>query len=342
MQPSALTRQTWAFSRGDGSIIAPRLQLLPGGTIGGYLCVFEQRWAIREDCLEFYDQCGLVTTSFQVTERAHRQPRKLAGFSRPFPGTQHILSVVEDEQPPRPHLKPLLRRYPTRRNLVIVPANGASRHLRWERDIGDHERTWDLCVSWYGKDQPSGLGPHEYLLSQPGTMKFDAVYNIMSAEKGRWGYDYYWLVDDDIDTSWKTVNRLFEICQRFKLELAQPSLNPAGYVTHAMTAQEPNLFLRFSRFVEVMCPVFSQAALRACLPTFPLSPRGFGLDHVWPKLLGGTDAKIAIIDAIAVEHTKPFAQGYDLGAEMARDEEIRTMFGADLQYSITGHIVQPS
>ena len=342
MRAGSLIRHAWTYSRGDGEIIVPRLYLLPDGTIGGCLNIFEQRWSVQRNRLNFYDVDGLVSTSFRVTEGRIGRPRKLMGFSRPFPPTQHILTAVEHERPPLARIKPVLRRKPTRRNLVIVPANAGSKHLRWLRDIGEHERNWDLCVSWYGQDQPSGLGAHEYVLCQPGTMKFDAVYKIMSAGTGGWGYDYFWLVDDDILTSWKTINRLFEICRRFRLDLAQPSLSASSYVTHPITAQEPGLFLRFSQFVEVMCPVFSQAALRSCLSTFPLSPRGFGLDHVWPKLLGGTDAKIAIIDAVSVEHTRPFAQQHDVSHAIAMDEKIRTMFKVVPCLQITGQITQPN
>jgi len=70
--------------------------------------------------------------------------------------------------------------------------------------------------------------------------------------------------------------------------------------------QDPDCHLRFTRFVEVMTPIFSRNALRVCAPTFAESRSGWGLDWVWPTLCEreGLDG-IAIIDATPVRHTRP-------------------------------------
>jgi len=48
-----LINSTWRFSRGDGQLIAPVLQLLPRGVIGGYAHANERRWAIRNGLIRF-------------------------------------------------------------------------------------------------------------------------------------------------------------------------------------------------------------------------------------------------------------------------------------------------
>jgi len=40
------------------------------------------------------------------------------------------------------------------------------------------ERSWDLCVSSYGKDAISVAGPCEYLTQQPRQRKFQAIYDL--------------------------------------------------------------------------------------------------------------------------------------------------------------------
>jgi O-methyltransferase/8-demethyl-8-(2,3-dimethoxy-alpha-L-rhamnosyl)tetracenomycin-C 4'-O-methyltransferase len=53
-----------------------------------------------------------------------------------------------------------------------------------------------------------------------------------------------------------------------------------------------------------MMPCFSQEAFQKCVDTFAKSVSGWGIDLVWPKLLGLPSDKIAIIDTVTVKHTK--------------------------------------
>ncbi len=62
---------------------------------------------------------------------------------------------------------------------------------------------------------------------------------------------------------------------------------------------------RRTGFVEIMMPAFSRRALEMLLPTFDLSVTGWGwgLDSVWPKLLGYEN--VGIIDGVTAVHTRP-------------------------------------
>ena len=80
-----------------------------------------------------------------------------------------------------------------------------------------------------------------------------------------------------------------------------------------------NSLLRYVDFVEIMCPVFSTRALRVCRGSFRDSVSGFGLDHLWPALLGGARSRIAIIDSVGVIHTRPLGRNYVV--QTAIDEE---------------------
>lgn len=50
---------------------------------------------------------------------------------------------------------------------------------------------------------------------------------------------------------------------------------------------------------------FERHFLEACLPTFAETLSGWGLDWVWPHRLGAETRRSAIIDAVAVTHTRP-------------------------------------
>jgi hypothetical protein len=63
-------------------------------------------------------------------------------------------------------------------------------------------------------------------------------------------------------------------------------------------------------------------ALRLCLGSFRDSVSGFGLDHLWPALLGGARSRIAIIDAAGVIHTRPLGRNYDVVAAVAEERAL--------------------
>jgi hypothetical protein len=92
--------------------------------------------------------------------------------------------------------------------------------------------------------------------------------------------------------------------------------------------------------VEIMIPGFSRSALERLLPTLDESETGWGwgLDSVWPKLLGYED--VGIIDGTPVLHTRPVGQmrDADLGRRVLAESDgllerydchqVHTTFGA--------------
>jgi enoyl-CoA hydratase/carnithine racemase len=66
---------------------------------------------------------------------------------------------------------------------------------------------------------------------------------------------------------------------------------------------------RRTTFVEIMCPIFASRALAICYPSFGESVSGWGINHVWPRLLGKHGGRLAIIDEISVTHTKALGSG---------------------------------
>jgi hypothetical protein len=94
--------------------------------------------------------------------------------------------------------------------------------------------------------------------------------------------------------------------RRFDLELAQPSLSLDSYFSWGITVQIPTTQLRWTNFVETMVPCFKATLLVRCLPTLIRYISGWGLDWVWPRLADAEARKVAIIDRIAVTHTRPF------------------------------------
>jgi glycosyltransferase involved in cell wall biosynthesis len=191
-----------------------------------------------------------------------------------------------------------------RRFLVMARVGDKSLHAEW---LQGAERTFDLYLSYYG--------------ATPGRYAVDA--DQWRERKGpKWpiiqehlvddaalvsSYEAVWFPDDDLSVDAAGINRLFTLFSDHRLSLAQPALTADSYYSHEFLLRDEACLLRHANFVEVMAPLLSASTLRLLGPTFGQSPSGWGLDHVWPGLLRESDpeAKVAIIDAAPVRHTRP-------------------------------------
>ncbi len=341
----------WRFSRDDGSIVAPLIRFLPCGIVGGYTHRSERSWRFRNGFLEFLDIDDVVTTQFSDIQYDFAGVVRMTGPYRFNSNIQHVLDRVpmptaldfgqSSRQSQAEFVRKLTRESRSgRRNLVVIRANEFSLHPSWDRNIDESDRNWDLCVSWYGHEPVKDPGTCEYLTIQPEDRKFGAIHALFQPESPLWDYDQIWLPDDDIRTNWRDINRLFSICRRHRFELSQPCLEPGSFVNHKVTAMDDEYSLRYTNFVEVMCPLFSRDALRLCLPTFNGSISGFGLDHIWPCLLGRVHTRMAIIDDVAVAHTRPLGQNYDVSKAVAEAEKIQTLYGSGTPFTTVGGLLK--
>jgi hypothetical protein len=186
------------------------------------------------------------------------------------------------------------------RNLVFCRAGDRSLHRSW---IGDPAtRSYDVWLDCYGDDDHRYAADPARVTVARGTVKIQRMAQLLAEHSDALrGYDAIWFPDDDL----ATVERLFEIFHALDLSIAQPALADGSYYSHEITLENRAFSVRFTNYVEPMAPVFSRAALETCRRTFAESFSGWGLDYVWPKLLGHPRDRIAIIDEAPVLHTRP-------------------------------------
>ncbi len=338
----ALVRATWAFGKiGQEPPYAPQLQLFESGRLGGYADPNESRWELRDGIVVFLNRAGEVATTFSDVGR---EGGRLL-LQGPFHGNddRHYLREVDPVGSlAAAGAKPVARAdLLRRRNLVVLCAGPSSLHTRWEHDIDETDRNWDLCLSWYGDVSTFDEDPHgDYHVIQTGLPKFAGLASMLYEGSPLYDYDYVMFPDDDLAWSWRGVNTAFESMRTFDLMLGQPSLEPAGFPIHDITIKRPEWRVHFTNFVEIMVPIFSREALRVCAPTFGVSRSGFGLDHVWPRLLGDPPGRIGIIDDTAVVHTRKQALSYDMGEAIDEGRRVSDRYGATWRYDILGWIVR--
>ena len=201
-----------------------------------------------------------------------------------------------------------------KRNLVVVRAGIQSLHHRWQ-EIEYEDRNYDLLVSFFSDEAFSKFVPEpgvEAVLNEGG--KWDGLYRTL-VDRDVSQYKFFWLPDDDINIGARDVNRLFESMQDFGLRIAQPSLSPESYFSHFVFSQCPGFVLRFTNYIEIMAPCLHTDVLVKALPLFQSTMSGYGLDYIWCRWKEAGAFRAAILDNIAMHHTRPV--GKNLKAAMA-------------------------
>lgn len=192
-----------------------------------------------------------------------------------------------------------------RNRLVLSAVGDDSVHNTWLDNSA--ERTFDLCLIYYG-NQPGKFADVADVYIERKGFKYQMIHHLAQHELAEVlpKYDYVWLPDDDIAASTEQVNQLFQTASDYSLMLSQPSIGK-GETAYRTLKTQSDYILRYTKFVEVMCPLFHKDALEKALPIFNDTNSCWGLDWVWSSFF--EPEQIAVIDAVPVNHTRPLATG---------------------------------
>ena len=340
----SLISKSWCFVTPSRNTMSPYCKFLLSGYVGGIQNQGACRWDLVDNDIVFIDENGQRTALFDRFLFEQSGKLILQGRSLLSPEVMLVLherdpisSIAEDTGEVVLIPQGMQRK---RRNLVVVRANEASVHPSWPIDIPAEDRTWDLCTSFYGKETsfpPKDFA--EYHVLQNKDQKWPAIHKLFHKASPLWDYDYFLFPDDDIETSWSSINRMFEISRRQGLHLAQPALAQGSYYSHQITMRNNFFKLRFTNFVEVMTPLFSRYAMDVCAPTFAMSQSGWGLDYIWPHQLGSQTTRVAIIDETPVLHGRPVGSSYDIKAANAEMLLVLADYGAGVDKREFGGLI---
>jgi len=318
--PSA-TAGGWEWRDAAGAVNSPFVLLLPDGRIGGSAAARITSWRRAADG-------GIVLTDATGAEF------NLAASADGFSGQGQTLTPTGGWP-----IRQLRRRRLGRRNLVVLRAGDNSLHPLWLESLAGAERNWDLCLSYYGDQPHVWEAQPEYFAAQKGS-KYDGLSRLVEQDGFLWEYDYIWFPDDDLLIDGADINLMFALARQFDLALAQPSLAAGCFVNHRITEQQSDFRLRFTSFVEIMAPLFAREALAVVAPSFGLNQSGYGLDHLWPALLGAPLNRIAVIDEVAMVHTRPMGANYDAAGASTEGWDLLDRFGLCQNYTTYGGITR--
>ena len=197
----------------------------------------------------------------------------------------------------------IVRWEPTHRPYLLYIRSGkAPEYLRW-LDFSK-PRLWDLLVNYHAvPDNGPDLRPDMVVTGGVNKM---LAFNDLAATRPQLmeGYKGVCFFDDDLVTRFEALDTAFVTFSHYGLELSQPALTHDSHHAFRVTLHHPTFLLRFTNFCEPMMPIFSPSALKICAPMVGEAISGWGLELVWPHLLGNPKNKIAIIDEVQVRHAK--------------------------------------
>jgi hypothetical protein len=198
-------------------------------------------------------------------------------------------------------------------HVVIAVTGDVSQVPNWMLHFQETENVaanWDIIALFYG-DNPYYDCPQCIAIQRQQGAKFNLIYQFMQTplwkDTLRHQYSSMMIADDDLIMDVHSLNIAFEIFTRYNLTLAQQSVCKVdnSYTIWDPLYQEKENALRYVNWVEIMAPIFKADFFNKKVNyTLQHAFSGFGLDSVWPSLLGYPKDKIAIIDAVCMAHPR--------------------------------------
>lgn len=182
-------------------------------------------------------------------------------------------------------------------NLVIAVVGDESKHYQWLDKRFDPK--FDLLLINSGtKDYRRDC--HFYF--ELDGYKWNLIHQVVQENPWIKNYKNVWCAEDTISIDTFEINRMFELFDQYKLQLAQPSLSSIGMFTHPLTLHKENFVLRYTNYIETIAPIFNKMAFAKLLDTFIETKSGLGLDWVWPSIL--KNERCAVIDDVQILYQK--------------------------------------
>lgn len=183
---------------------------------------------------------------------------------------------------------------------IIAAIGELSLHRKW---ITKSSR-FDLHLIVYDGSYETFKSDSTHVTHAKG-YKFKLIYDYLNEKPNIIDqYNYFYMPDDDILIHSAGIHKLFWYMKNYELAIAQPAI-ANSYYSHSHTLRVPNSKIRYTNFVEIMQPCFSQEALKQVLFTFNASRSGWGIDFHWGKILDFSKMNMAIIDDVVSIHTRP-------------------------------------
>lgn len=142
-------------------------------------------------------------------------------------------------------------------------------------------------------------------------------------------FDSIMLADDDLLPVGCTISNMFECFHGTGARVGHPALtrdSPHAF-PHSLQAQDWHVPYSAVPFCELMCPMFTRAALFDYLPYFGETVHGWGLEQLIAHREHSAGRPIVRLDATPMRHTRPLGGSYNHLVAMAEAREFLKRHG---------------
>ncbi len=150
-----------------------------------------------------------------------------------------------------------------------------------------------------------------------GLGKFENLNRLLATYPAD-GCDWLMVIDDDVELPRGFLDRFVFLCERFSLQLAQPTHRLHSHAAWRVTRRHSGSVARETSFVEIgPVTAFARSTFPVLLP-FPELRMGWGLDLHWGALAREHGWRCGMIDAVSIRHrAAPAAAAYSREAAVA-------------------------
>lgn len=197
-----------------------------------------------------------------------------------------------------------------RKNCIFTSAGRHNNASQW---LTTENRSWDLITAYYGDDDDMyhHLAEKSDIFFTRKGSKFQNIHSFFHDHPECFaGYDYVWVMDDDLQISPEDIEKSFDTALRYDFWVCQPGFDVNGKISHAVTKHNSSTVVRIVDFVEVTCPLFRTDKLVEFLKKYDGSLVGWGIDYWYSHVLQSkVFYKFGIIDTVIILNPLDEAKG---------------------------------
>ena len=185
-----------------------------------------------------------------------------------------------------------------RENILFTSAgNNTNFYDLWCTD----NRNYDIFVCYYGNEEFNKYEEYsDFYLKRKGS-KMQNFHFVWTNNIGNiQDYKFFYIVDDDIIIKTDEINELFKLFKELDPWILQPSFAKGSKIDHGITKQKLSFKYRYTNFVEINTPFFSNYSISKCMETYDPVLTGYGIDILFIHTLGiNNKHKFVIVDYIS-------------------------------------------
>lgn len=166
------------------------------------------------------------------------------------------------------------------KNMIFTSAGDNTNLLEWWIS---NSQNYDIYILYYGnndeiyKKYKSNV---KYIEKSKGS-KFQNLYKFYTEHPEIISkYDYFFVVDDDIQIKASDINELFKMAKDYKLLICAPSFSSSSKISWPHTKHKPNCLLTYTNMIEENTFLFKRSALDNYMKMYNPKIIAWGMDFL--------------------------------------------------------------